>query len=945
MKTKVFLSFFLMVIINSIYAQTGTIKGVIHDSYDILPFATLHLKNNKRVGSTTNLKGSFEILNAPTGNHTVVVSFLGYQTQELKVNVKENEITDLGKIILTPLSQGLEEVVLKSSIKHGQQRAVNMRKSALSIMEVASSNLIGKLPDFNAAEAVQRLPGVSIERDQGEGRYVTVRGTPTQWSSNTLNGDRLPSAKTSGDLLGNRTVPLDVFPSDFIQYVQVVKAITPDYEGDAIGGTINFITRTSPEKETLNLNLSGAYNDKSQKSGYAATAVYGNRLFDNKFGFMAMATRNRRPYGTDNYEVVYGNEFNNIREVDIRHYDGIRTTDGFNIGMDYRLGEYTTLFARGLYNRMEDNERNRKVEYFFDKASNNAQMRWNMVDYLFKTYGGELGVETKISDKLKADFKLSAYKAFAGYDGPKTVNDSLSGYYYANFRQTVEFGGFEDVIDSDGNVQQLKFLNGDGPNPNNGDRFDNIQPNFVNGDLNPDLFKLQRYVISIRNVEDMDLVGQANFTYTPSSKLEFKFGTKLRRKQSSYDRAYATFTPSADAFFTDFEREKFPNKSNFLSEIGSPYSQPVFLWDIPTEDAIKDPYGNPVAGNSIVLNYQDKTNSIRATNSYDATENHIAGYFMGTWKLNSKWTIIPGIRYEHTNNDIKGYSYNRTTKEVGNTNSKKDYPAILPMVHVNFKPSNDFDIRAAFTRTFARQAFNQIAPFEDVNEDNLSITRGNPNLNPTFATNYDLIASKYFGKTNYLSAGLFYKDIQDIVFVKASQEQILLNGTPETFRVRAFENSETAYLMGAEFTWAQELDFLPGALNGFGYSINYTYTKSETSLEARGEKTPLVNQSPNILNASLFYEKYGFSFRLAGNYRDAFLWQLRDSKEQDRYQGKDFQLDLNASYTFPNNRITIFTQMNNLTNQKLLYYRGKPERPEQTEFFSFRARLGVSYSF
>ena len=945
MKTKLILSLFLMVFMNTILAQSGTVRGVVQDAYDVLPFATLHLKENKRIGSTTNLNGHFEILNVPAGQHIIVVSYLGYQTQELEVNVEANKTTVLGKILLANSDEQLKEVVLKSSIKHGQQRAVNMRKASPAIMEVASSNLIGKLPDFNAAEAVQRLPGVSIERDQGEGRYVTVRGTPTQWSSNTLNGDRLPSAKTSGDLLGDRTVPLDVFPSDFIQYVQVVKAITPDYEGDAIGGTINFITKTSPEKETLNINLSGAYNNQSQKAGYASTFVYGNRLFDDKFGFIAMITRNLRPYGTDNYEVVYGNEFNNVRELDIRHYDGIRTTDGFNVGMDYRFGDNTKLFARGLYNRLEDNERNRKVEYFFDKTSNNAQMRWNIVDYLFKTYGGELGLETKLSDKLKANVKLSTYKAFAGYDGPNSVADSLSGYYYANFRQTVEFGGFEDVTDSDGNIQQLKFLRGDGPNPNSGDAYDNIQPNFINGDLNPDLFKLQRYVISIRNVEDTDVVGQANFTYTPSSKLEFKFGTKLRRKESSYDRAYATFTPENDAFFTDFERETFPNKSSFLSEIGTPYTQPVFLWDVPTEDAIKDPYGNSVAGNSIVLNYQDKTNSIRATNSYEATENQLAGYVMGTWKPNSKWTIIPGIRYENTSNDITGYSFNRTTSEVSTIKSEKEYPALLPMLHLNYRPSNDFDIRAAFTRTFARQAFNQIAPFEDINEDNLSITRGNPNLNPTFATNYDLIVSKYFGKANYLSAGVFYKDIQDIVFVNASEEQLVVNGTPETFRVNTFKNSESAFLMGAEFTWAQQLDFLPGALSGLGYSINYTYTKSETSLEERGEKTPLVNQSPNILNASLFYEKYGFSFRLAGNYRDAFLWQLRDSKDQDRYQGKDFQLDLNTSYTFPNNRITIFTQMNNLTNQKLLYYRGKPERPEQTEYFSFRARLGVSYSF
>ncbi|MBX9449039.1 MAG: TonB-dependent receptor plug domain-containing protein [Taibaiella sp.] len=122
----------------------------------------------------------------------------------------------------------------------GEKKAIDMRRNSTAIMDVTSSDAVGKLPDLNASEAVQRIPGVSIDRDQGEGRYVTVRGTPSQWSSTTINGDRMPAAKTSGDLLSNRTVPMDLLPSEFIEYIQVVKAITPEYEGDAIGGTINF---------------------------------------------------------------------------------------------------------------------------------------------------------------------------------------------------------------------------------------------------------------------------------------------------------------------------------------------------------------------------------------------------------------------------------------------------------------------------------------------------------------------------------------------------------------------------------------------------------------------------------------------------------------------------------------------------------------------------------
>ena len=942
---KVFFLILLIVSVNfTANAQQGNVKGKITDAKQSLPFATIHLNENIQIGATTDLDGSFEIIGVPVGSQTFVITFLGYVTKEIEVTIKEGETLDAGSILVIASNQQLDEVVLSSSIRHGQKRAINMRKSAPALMEVSSANLIGKLPDFNAAEAVQRLPGVSIERDQGEGRYVTVRGTPAQWSSNTLNGDRLPSAKTSGAMLGNRTVPLDVFPSDFIEYVQVVKAITPDYEGDAIGGTINFITKTSPGKETVNLNLSGAYNDQSKQGGYSATALYGNRLLNNKLGFIALVTRNKRSYGTDNYEVKYGND-NNLVDLDLRHYTGVRTTDGFNIGMDYKLGDNTKIYARGLSNKMVDNERRRQAEYFFTKSSNNAQFNLGMVDYLFKTYGGEVGLSTKLSNKLKADFKVSTYKAFAGYDGPNSVEDSKSGYYYARFRQSVSFDGLEDVTDGSGNIKKLKFLQGDGPNPTGGDRPDNIQPQFSGGALNPDLFKLNRYVISIRDVEDRDITAQANFTYKANPKFELKFGIKERGKKSSYRRAYVKYTPSVDAFFTDFTRESFPRKEGFLAEIGSPYSAPVFLWDIPTEESVSDPFGNSVAGGSMVEKYDDKTNSKYAANSYDGTEDQIAGYLMGTLKLNDKWTLIPGFRFENTSNEITGYTYNQTTKETGSIKSSTNYNAFLPMMHFKYSPSDNLDFRAAFTRTFARQAFNQIAPVEDINEEGFTIRRGNPNLNPTFSNNYDLIVSKYFGGSNYFSAGVFYKDISDFVQPFKTDETMMLDGSPTIFTVSTYENSESAKLRGFEITWVQQLDFLPGALNGFGYSTNYTYTKSESSIVDRGAKVALVNQSPNIFNASLFYEKYGFSFRLAGNYRDAFLWSLGDNADQDVYQGKNFQLDFNTSYSFPNDRITIFAQINNLTNQKLLYYRGTINRPQQTEFYSVRGRIGISYSF
>lgn len=942
LKLSLFLLLGLFVPLLGAIAQTGSIQGIIKDTNDVVPFATVQLKSNAMTGTVAGIDGAFILRNVPEGKQSVIISCIGYQTMESVVEVIAGKTSKL-PVILAPETTTMEEVVVKSNYSHGQLRALNMKKTSDALMEVTSSNLIGKLPDNNAAEAVQRIPGVSIERDHGEGRYVTVRATPSQWSSNTINGDRLPSAKTSGDLLGNRTVPLDVFPSDFIQYIQVVKAITPDYEGDAIGGTINFITRTAPEKTTLNISIAPNYNNQSQKTGFSGKVVYGDRFLNDKLGFMLLATRNQRTYGTQSYEVVYEDEFNSIDELELRNYEGVRTTNGFNFGLEYNLTDNTKVFARGIYSSLIDNEVNRKTSYFFSKSSNNLEFRYNMVDYKFRTAGGELGFETKLGDKISADFKYSLYEAIAGYDGPKSVDDSLSGYYYANFLQTVEYGGFQEVTDDEGNVHNLKFLKGDGPNSTIGDSYDNIQPNIV-GEFSSDDFYLQQYVISIRNIMERDNVGQFNVKYDVANNLQLKTGGKFRQKTSTYDRAYAKFKPSNTAYFTDFEQEEMPVSGGYLTEMGEPYND-VFLFSLPTQESVEDPYGNDVVKDSITFSYSDKTNSKYALNSYEATENQYAGYLMGTWKVNPKLTVIPGFRYEFTDYEITSYSYNQTTKEIGEIVSGNDYGAFLPMLHFIYKPQNSLDIRAAVTRTFARQAFNDIAPYQDINESSLTVKIGNPDLKPTFATNFDLNINKYFGGTNYLGFGLFYKDIDDIALVESYEEDFTINGVTDTYKVTTLSNSDKATLYGFEINWAQKLSILPGALSGLGYSLNYTYAHSETSLEERGEKVPLVNQSPHTANMILYYEKSGVSIRLAGNYREAFLCELGSSEEQDRYQDSDFQLDLSASYAIPKTKVIAFTQLNNLTNQPLRYYRGDKNHPEQVEYYSFSAKIGVNWNF
>ncbi|MCD8539077.1 MAG: carboxypeptidase-like regulatory domain-containing protein [Leadbetterella sp.] len=215
------------------------------DSQGGLPGAVVKLEGTSYV-SGTDAEGTFVISGTLSGSYNLTITYIGYQPYSKSLTVTGS--TDLGDILLVTDSNLLGEVVVTSVYRPSQARALSMRKIAPNIVEVLAADAIGKLPDRNAAEAVQRMQGVSIERDMGEGRFVSVRGTPIQWSASTLNGNRLPSA--SGDN-ANRGLQMDIFPSELIQYVKLAKAITPDMDGDAIGGSVDFITKTTVKKRNL----------------------------------------------------------------------------------------------------------------------------------------------------------------------------------------------------------------------------------------------------------------------------------------------------------------------------------------------------------------------------------------------------------------------------------------------------------------------------------------------------------------------------------------------------------------------------------------------------------------------------------------------------------------------------------------------------------------------
>ena len=295
-------------------------------------------------------------MRAPSiGKVTLVISYVGFETKEVMLHLKEG-INEIGVIELLPSEGKIKDVVIRGTMAPSQIKAYSIKKNALAIMDVLAADAIGKLPDRNAAEAVQRMQGIAVARYHGEADQATVRGTPFGWTSTLFNGTRLPSA----NVYGSRASVLDAVPSEMIQYVQVSKAITPDMEGDAIGGSINFITRTAPVKRQLNVSAAGGYNNFSKDGTYNGSLVYGDRFFKGKLGIMLAAAIWDRNWGTDSYDVSYNTSLpdatarRSINSVMFKRYMGKRQTYGSNLGLEWKFNESHKLIARGMLDKFND---------------------------------------------------------------------------------------------------------------------------------------------------------------------------------------------------------------------------------------------------------------------------------------------------------------------------------------------------------------------------------------------------------------------------------------------------------------------------------------------------------------------------------------------------------------------------------------------------------------
>jgi TonB-dependent receptor len=898
MKLKRFLSVILWLAIllpvaSPVLAQsTGAVTGRVIDenSKNPLPGAAVKVQG-KALSTDTDRTGAFQLLRIPAGQQTISISYLGYEIAVFDVQVRAGQTINL-EATLKPLPQTRESIdVYSEPLLDGQAKSLNQQKTAPNIVNIVSADQIGRFPDPNAAEATQRIPGVVIQRDQGEGRFVSVRGTEPRLNSVMINGERIPAPE--GDI---RYVALDVIPADLLEAIEVSKALTPDMDSDAIGGAVNLVTKHAPERTIFSLTAGLGYNHIVRDGLQNFNATFGRRFSDNKFGMLLSTSFFNTDRGSQNFEAEYDD--GELDTLETRDYRLNRKRFGLNPVFDWRVSNTSEFFLRGIYNRFSDDEFRR---FFVNAVSDNALERDLRERYeVQKIVSSAFGGRHLLNNILHTDYRITY--SYAEEAEPTNIVTQF-------VQEDVEFAP---------NVTPSQI------NPKN------IQANPLNQNINEFLLDEQTRENNITN--DREFTGSINFalplhTLSGFSGL-FKFGGKYRHRKKARNNEVLQVSPEDDLLLTSFLDSSYRVR-NFLDGRYSPgneFANPKLARDISSQFPVeieKDPEEDLA--------------------DYAAKEKIGAGYAMAELSLGERLMLLPGLRYERTDTDYRAFQLlfddEGDLAGVSPIAGKNHYNFFMPALHARYRVSKDTNLRAAVTRTLSRPNFIDVIPFQLILEEDSEIERGNPNLEPTKSVNFDLMGEHYFQTVGMASAGFFYKRITDNIFLSRFDEA--RNG--DDFEVTQPVNGERANLWGIELAFSNQLRFLPKPLDGLGIYTNYTYTDSDARILGRNNG-PLPGQARHSGNFAVFYEKFGFSGRISLNYHGRYIEEVGEDTTRDLFFDSHAQWDLSVSQRI-NRWLQVYGDVINLTNEPLRRFEGFRNRPVQEEYYRWWATAGIKINF
>jgi TonB-dependent receptor len=689
-----------------------------------------------RASTTTDSTGAFRLRGLTPGPRILALSSFGYDEHRFEVVVEAGD-DNRQDINLMPDLMRLGEIVV-APIQESRMRALSYQQSATPVSAAISADQVGRLPDTIVADALQRIPGATLQRDHGQGRYVGLRGLSASDTSIRVNGNVLMSADDE-----SRAVALDTIPANLIQAIEINLTGLPSADADGIGGSINLVTVNVPQQFRALGSLAGGYNFSrgSARQG-EAYGTAGGRVAGGRIGLLASASTSTEPRGTESMEAAYDGLA--VDDVEYRRYGITRRRIGGSGTVDYRANSDRSFSLTGLFTRYSDDERRQLVTY--DLAS--ARLERELKDRL--QLQSVASATATLNQMLADGLPFDAHASFT------YAKESEPDKRTTSFRQrSVSFR--DPVADSD--VIRVAALNED----------------------------YSRYALSSVALGDLFVRGRelalgANLVAAQwANGGALRIGTKVR-VQTKKRQASETIYTGPGISFLDYmdpaaDRPHLQGLVNFGPGVALDAAERIGLLDGLTAE----------------------TNVEEAAEDYRGREVVSAAYVMADWPLAATWTLTPGLRVEHYGRE---YHANAVSLDDGVSTplaSDAGQFIALPSVHLRFRPDLHTVVRAALTRSVSRPDYEQLAPIRISSSSDLEVRFGNPALRTPTAWNVDVAVERYLEPLGVVSVGVFHKWLRDRVWWISGSETIAgeefasvhpANGAPVRLRgiELAFEN-------------------------------------------------------------------------------------------------------------------------------------------------------------
>lgn len=808
-------------------------------------------------------------------------------------------------------SEITEVITLGSPIRDSQKAAIESKRNADNYLDVVSADTIGRFPDQNLADSLGRMPGLAIERDQGQARYINFRGAPFRYTALAIDGLTIPGAE-------NGRVPrFDAFPAVITRRIEANKAIMPSMPGEAVSGYINIESFNPFDSDGW--SASSDIGTGRQDLGDGDVERYSLRLSwsDENFGFSVFGSHNSREQVTDNREYdlsvdAASNELQ-LNEADFRSYFVERQDNAWGGRIEYRpTDSMNRYFFSTLYSEfIDDEERNQHV---FDFAGG----------------AGASGSAPSLGATGYQPLVLaSRYLQYGSYDNSALSNtlgaDFTVGSWFVETRlnqTTTENNTFLPIPLSAGGATAASFDISDVNNP-----IVNVFSPFTTNPMNiADI----NYAVTLGIVIDSGLDIDAD-----------KIKVDAERSVSLFNRR--------SMFRMGFEHDIKQGRG-----VGQAVSQTAFPQSVDLDAFNLGTPWNTDFTNSIGGAYYDNAGAFRAWSqavgglSVSTPDNQVvaideditAAYGMTTTDFN--WgNMVLGARVERTDYSSEGplASYS------------DDFVHVLPSAHVNIDLRDNVKLRLAGTTAISRPTYNEWRASAIVSPVDREVSGGNPSLEPEESLGLDVSLEWYYGDASLISVGAFYRDIDNIIYADSSTIDggvYLPAAAGERWTYTGFINGNSGSLRGTEFNLiAQASDFFPGVVDGLGFNANITLLDSEFTTIG-GNKFTLPGTSDVIYNTSVYYETGPLSLRLNYQFRDDWL-STTENDAMAEYWAAQKRLDLSAKYDLPwqvaGADLSVYVNANNLNDAVDVRYSGTDRTPNQVERYGRYYMAGIRANF